>query len=315
MRVAVSLSSMRAFLAIVSLAAAAPAEAAMHALIITGLAGEAQQVERQVAELEGWRKIFASSGVAEADVTVIRSLHSAADPAAAGKPPVHQQVLDHLAAWKQNLDADDDICLVFVGRVASFGQDRFFQMRGRRLSAQELAAALDTITARSQTIFLTGPGAAGFARTLAGDRRVIVSATSDDREINATQFGIAWCQAAQAAPEGTFLEWLAAADAKVKQHFTDRKALRTEHALLLVGRRPEVEAPFAVALTGEERAAWTLARPSVPVVGVAAVVGTPAPRPAVAAVRPAAAPLRRGAEEPVPPESPAERPPDPPVRR
>lgn len=285
------------------------ATAAVRVLIVTGLAGEAEQVERQVAELDDWRKIFAASGVAESELTVIRSPHLAADAAAAGKPPVHRQVLDHLASWKETVGADDDICLVFIGRGASFGKDRFFQIRGQRLSAREVDAALDEIPARSQTIFLTGPGTAGFARILAGDTRVIVAATSDDREVNATQFGAAWCRAALAAPQGTFLEWLAAAEERIKKHFQDRGVLRTEHALLLIGRREEAEPPFEVALADAQRAAWTLARPFVPVVAADVALAMAAKPPAAPAdvpdVRPTAPLPLANQEATAPPEPPS----------
>jgi hypothetical protein len=288
--------------AIGGLASAAPAEAALRVLVVAGLAGEAAEFERQAAELDGWQKLFAATGVAESDLAVIRSPQRDA----AGGPPVRQQVLDHLAGWKETVAGDDDVCLVLVGRVASFGKDRFFQVRGPRLSARDLAEALDAVPARSQTIFLTGPGGAGFARILVSDTRVIVSATSDDKEVNATQFGAAWCKAALADPEGSFLGWLAAAEAEVKKHFADRGALRTEHALLLVGRRPEVDAPFEVAVSEEQRAAWTLARPSVP---LAAAPKPPAEPLLVAQARPSPPPPEMLEPEPEPPTQP-----DPPQR-
>mgnify|MGYP006275356735 CR=1 FL=1 len=299
--------------AIGCLSLGSPAQAAVRVLIVTGLAGEALQFERQVAELEGWRKVFSAAGVAAADLTVIRSPHGADDPDAAGQPAVHEQVLDHLAGWKRNLAAGDDVCLVFIGRVASFGKDRFFQVRGKRIAARELAAALAEIPARSQTIFLTGPGTAGFARTLAGDRRVIVAATNDDREVNATHFGEAWCKVALDDEDGTFLEWLAATEAALKKQFADRGALRTEHPLLIVGRQPEVAAPFDVVLTAEQRAAWTLARPHVAVSAAeeAVVASQPRPRPeppAVAAVPPPPPPaVPEDAPRPEPPDEPAAR--------
>ena len=293
------------------------AQAAVRVLIVTGLAGEAEQFERQAAELEGWQKVFAASGVAEADLAVIRSPQLAADANSGGNPPVQRQVLDHLAAWKKTVAPEDDVCLVLIGRVANFGKDRFFQVRGPRLSAKELTAALDEIPARSQTIFLTGPGGASFARSLVGDTRVIVSATSDDREVNATHFGAALCKVALADPEGTLLAWLVAAEAEVKKHFADRRALPTEHALLLVGRRPEVEAPFEVALSEEQKAAWTLARPSVPVAApdapLVAAATKPSAEPPLAAEARSSPPTPTALPEPEPPATP-EPPQEPPPR-
>jgi transglutaminase-like putative cysteine protease len=288
--------------AIGGLASASRAEAALKVLVVAGLAGEAAEFERQAAELEGWRKIFAAAGVAESDLAVIRSPQRAA---AADASPVHRQVLDHLAAWKQAVGPADDVCLVLVGRVASFGKDRFFQVRGPRLAARDLAEALAAVPARSQTIFLTGPGGADFARSLVSETRVIVSATSDDKEVNATQFGAAWCKVALADPEGSFLEWLAAAEEEVKRYFAGRGALRTEHPLLLVGRQPEVEAPFEVGLSAEQKAAWTLARPSVPLAAadaaaIAAAPKPPAEPPLVAEARPAPPPPAALEPEPEP---------------
>ena len=90
--------------------------------------------------------------------------------------------------------------------------------------------------AARQLVVSTTSSSGGALETLKSSRRIVVTATKNGRERNATVFGQFWAEAFTAASADTdknetisALEAFQYAEAKVKAHYADNKRLATEH--------------------------------------------------------------------------------------
>ncbi|MDD2708360.1 MAG: DUF3857 domain-containing protein [Verrucomicrobiae bacterium] len=232
-----------------------------HALIVVGLAGEAAQWKIYQRELAGWEKLLVSNGIEKSRLTIIQTPENKAEAQGAS---TRDKVKLHLEGWRRNLKEADDVFLILIGCGVTRNDQYQFQVRGPRLTGKDFCEALRPLKTRSLTVFATGPGGAGLAEALQASRRVIISATAEGTEINQTQFGLFWIEAAAENPHSPILNLLRATEKKVAGFYEGQRLVRSEHAQLRIGRKEPIEAPFDIALKPEILQQWTLAAPSFP---------------------------------------------------
>jgi hypothetical protein len=132
----------------------------------------------------------------------------------------------------------DSFVLLLIGHGSFDGLDYKVNLPGPDITASELAALLDKISAR-QLIVNTTSASGASAEALRKENRAVITATKSGTERNATVFARYWVEAlrdpAADADKNeivTALEAYKYADQKTTQFYESAKRLATEHALL-----------------------------------------------------------------------------------
>jgi hypothetical protein len=131
-----------------------------------------------------------------------------------------------------------ELWIVFIGHGTYDGRTAKFNLRGPDISADDLAAALNSCQ-RPLAVLDCSSSSGPFITALSGTNRIIVTATRSGSEVNATRFGNYFAHAiadpaADLDKDGqvSLLEaWLYAAR-QVDQFYKDQGRLATEHSLL-----------------------------------------------------------------------------------
>ncbi len=252
--------------------------AATHALIVVGLAGENEEWKEYHAQAEGWKKLLISNGVEEKHLQIIYTPETKTSPTT---ETTRDAVKAHLRSWTKNLTEGDDAILILIGYSVTKQGHFQFQVRGPRLKESDFVESLSGLHARSLTVFLPGSGGVGLAKALAGSRRVIISATAEETEINETQFGHFWLETATEDPKASILELLRKTDRKVVNFYQMQHLARPEVAKLWVGAHPPVEAPFNLPIEKNALTHWTFANLSISSKITTEVASTTPPSPTI----------------------------------
>jgi len=203
------------------------ARADLHVLIIEGLGGEAKYTQSFDNEVKAIR-------AANATLTT----------------PDHIQVLSGdtarletiRSAFKQlggALKKDDRFVCYLIGHGSFDGYEYKFNIPGPDLSGADLAKLLDALHTDNQLIVATGSASGALQDVLKKDSRVIVAATRNGNERNATHFGASFAEAlSDASADVDKNGRISAQEAfdftvrKVKDYFEAESRLATEHASL-----------------------------------------------------------------------------------
>ncbi len=232
------------------------ARAESHALIVVGIAGEEAQGSAWKQEAKDWETLLISRKIRP------RVIASPEGGKVVAGETTRDLVKAHLDSWAKNLTAQDDAVLVMIGYTVTRQGHSQFQVRGPRLTGVDMVESLKNLKARALTVFVTGPGGVGLGTALAGKNRAIISATSDETEINLTRFGPYWIQMLAAAPDEPLIKLLNQCARKVNGYYEDHHFARTENARLWLNHDLVVEAPFDSLLTMPELQKWTLGDPT-----------------------------------------------------
>jgi hypothetical protein len=146
------------------------------------------------------------------------------------------QTLNKLA---KEIQPGDSFGLFLIGHGTFDGTDYKFNIPGPDITANELAALLNAISARRQLVVnMTSCSGASLA-VLARKDRIVITATKSGTEKNAPVFARYWIDAlrdpaADADKNGTVsaLEAFRYADKKTAAYFESEKLLATEHAMI-----------------------------------------------------------------------------------
>jgi hypothetical protein len=226
------------------LALAAPARAAVHVLVVSGLGGEADYEQR--FETLG-RDIAQASLSVAGDAARVQRLSGAAATAAA--------VEAALAALAAHLTTGDQAIIVFIGHGSYDGSDYRLNLPGPDLTGLRLGVLLDRMPAAVPLLLVNATSASGAvaARWLKGNR-VVITATKSGGERNATRFATWWAKALTTTEADrdkdetvTAAEAFDYASRQVAESFKADAAIATEHPQI-VGTDPS---RFVVARLGK----------------------------------------------------------------
>jgi hypothetical protein len=198
------------------------------ALVVTGLSGSSENAERFQKLAADTRAALGKRGISRVEVLEGSVTRDA--------------VLAKLRAT--DAGPKDEFWLVLYG-ISAPGRDGrpAFQVRGPRLTAEDLKAALDAISAR-QCVFIGTSDSGGFVPVLRGARRDVLAATAEG-ESDQPRFAEAWAQALAASPDADFHTLAARAADVVDQQYRAMQLAQGEHARLAdAGSDRVLEPPF-----------------------------------------------------------------------
>jgi hypothetical protein len=168
--------------------AAAPADAATHLLIISGLGGE----ESYSTSFHDWSVSLIDSAVA-AGVPEANVVYLAEDPARDAQRIDGEARKETIAATLQKIAASagakDELWIVIFGHGSARGDEATVNLPGPDLSGNELAVMIDPLKLETIAIANASSASADFVERLSGPGRAIVTATRSISERHAPVFG------------------------------------------------------------------------------------------------------------------------------
>jgi hypothetical protein len=215
-----------AFLLAAILALAVQAHAASYYVIVAGLGGEPDYVQRFTADANELDRIFKTSGESAHVFTLTGGESTAA------------QFRTAMSTVASQAKSDDDFTLVLIGHGSYDGTEYKFNLVGPDLTATDIAAMCDRIAARRQLIVNTTSASGGAIPALERPGRAVIAATKSGTEKNATVFARYWVEALQDSSSDidksdsiSAMEAFTYAAKKTAEFYDSQKRLATEHAV------------------------------------------------------------------------------------
>jgi hypothetical protein len=273
--------------------AAPPLAAQTQVLVVSGLGGEPRYRSAfQETALAIGRAARERLGVGPDDVVVLAEDTTGAGIAARSTT---EEIAARLRVMAQRGSANDLVLIVLVGHGSAMGGEPRINLPGPDLTAQGLAAMLDSLGERPVVVVNTTSASGDWVAPLSGPRRAIITATRGGMERDETHFGRHFATAlasddADRDKDGrlSLYEAFEYARREVERVYQRDQRLQTEHALLeadgdkVGSRQPEFG-------TGDGAAAAAIRLDAGRVTGTGAATGLVATRDslqrAVAALR------------------------------
>jgi hypothetical protein len=167
----------RWLLATSALLATASASAALHVVIIEGLAGEAVYATQFATQMAAIRKAAAKL----ADEQHVQVL--------SGTGATQAAVRTLFKSLANTASADDRLALYLIGHGSFDGTDYKFNLPGPDLTGTDLQALLTSFPGRDQLVVATGSSSGALQDLLKNTTRVVMTGTRSGAERNATRFG------------------------------------------------------------------------------------------------------------------------------
>lgn len=220
---------------------AAPARAQQtHVLVVVGLGGDPLYTE----QFHGWASALIDAamenyGVPADNITYLGERVDV-DPERIDDRSTRDNVRAAIDAIAERAGPTDHVAIVLFGH-GTFTDGPKFNLPGRDPSPEDFAPMLDRLGRRRVTFVNTASASGPFVETLSGEGRVVMTATRNGRERNATRFGGYFVEAFGEGGEEadqdrdsrvSMLEAFTYARLKVLAEYETEGILRTEHALL-----------------------------------------------------------------------------------
>lgn len=215
-----------------------PSAARTHVLIVAGIGGEARYSKEFVEAGRALHDAFVDRfGLADSSVVFLAEDPSRA-PAIDGRS-TKEEIGRVIAALGRRAAASDQLLVILIGHGARSAREPTFNLPGRDLSASDLAAMLVKFPARRIAIINAASASGEFIPVLAGEGRIVITATKSSAEGNETRFAVHLADAfardvADTDKNGalTLLEVFQYARGEVVRSYERDNRLLTEHALL-----------------------------------------------------------------------------------
>lgn len=215
------------WVALLATLAPACAMAALRVVIVEGLGGEPIYTNE-----------FAIEARAIADAS--RTLTSPADVhLLAGPTATRNSVLHDLHSLARTTRPDDQFILYLIGHGSYDGRQYKFNVPGPDLSDHDIAGMLNALPMREQLVVATGSSSGALLPVLAAPHRVLITATRNGGEKNATHFGEAFAQALSSTEADSDKDQTISAreayeyaNRRVQDYFRRQTLLASEHAVL-----------------------------------------------------------------------------------
>lgn len=202
------------------------AHAASYYVIVAGLGGEPDYVQRFTADADELNRIFAASGQTAHVFTLTGEQSTAA------------QLRSTMKTVATQAKADDDFTLILIGHGSWDGTEYKFNLVGPDLTAGEIADLCDRIAARRQLVVDATSASGGAVQAFERSGRAVIAATKSGTEKNATVFARYWLEALQDSSSDTdksdsisAMEAFTYAATKTAEFYESQKRLATEHAV------------------------------------------------------------------------------------
>ena len=170
-------------------AAEAQAAGQPHVLIVTGIPGEprfADAFHTQSTTLA--KALVQRHGVPRERISILAA-DPTRDPAWISAKATKGEIAKAIARIGLAAAPDDPILLVLLGHGSGSGADSRINISGPDLSAGELARELAPLGGRTVAVVNAASASGDFGKVLAGENRIIITATASSQERNETIFG------------------------------------------------------------------------------------------------------------------------------
>src|SRR5215212_1572130 len=214
----------------------APLDPNKFAVIINGAGGEAvyaKQFEEWTGQLS--KVLSERFGFDSKQIKVLTE--KPVDPSVSRATA--EEVKRTFAALKSQLDANNVLFMFLIGHGSYDGKESKFNLVGPDLSASEYNALLSSLPTRRVVIFNMASASGEFAKSLSAKGRIVITATKNGQETNATRFAGFFIAALKAADADTdqdghtsVLETFIYANRLTADFYNRAGRLATEHALL-----------------------------------------------------------------------------------
>jgi hypothetical protein len=165
-------------------AAPAPGD---RALIVVGLSGDDEHAGLFRKTVMTWRTWLTDSLQFPADG--IRVVFGAAgDPSLDAGPATKQAIALEVETIKRGLAAQGRLWVFLMGHGNESGGHGYFHLPGPDIRDDELANLFKDIRCREQIFWITNSASGWFLSSLSAKGRIVITATSPDREPNETEF-------------------------------------------------------------------------------------------------------------------------------
>jgi hypothetical protein len=217
-----------------------PAAGKSRALIVVGLPGDAEH-ETLFASLAGQYRDWLTKTL-DFEPPEVRVLFGKDGKPDLAKGSATRATLEREAAdLREALKPEDRLWVFFLGHGNRDGDQAFFHLAGRDVSAAQLGKLFADIHCREQVFWMTNSASGWFLRPLSAKGRVVITATAADDEFNETEFPEALAAVVKrpaarldADRDGkvSLLELFRHTAAEVEARFASDQRAPTEHALL-----------------------------------------------------------------------------------
>ncbi len=165
-----------------------PSSGVQYGLIIAGLGGAQQYVDRNLAWAQGLYDLMKSGyGFAEDRLTLLVEDPAAMGGLRAGKSTL-EEIQRALAGLARLIRPRDDLFILLIGHGSAAGTGARLNIPGPDLTAATLGEALGEIRGRYTVVVNGASSSAPFIQALSGPGRVIVTATRSGNERLSTIF-------------------------------------------------------------------------------------------------------------------------------
>jgi len=213
-----------------------PVDSNKFAVIINGAGGEAayaKQFEQWTVELSS--VLSDRYGFDSKQVRVLTEKPADATSARA----TAEEVKRTFASLKTQLDANNILFVFLIGHGSFDGKESKFNLVGPDLSASDYNAMLSALPTRRVVVFNMASASGEFIKSLAAKGRIVVTATRNGQETNATRFAGFFINALNAADADTdqdghtsVLEAFVYANRLTGDFYKRAGRLASEHALI-----------------------------------------------------------------------------------
>ena len=222
-----------------ALPAAGGAQGRTHAVIVVGLGGTEEfreEFDDQASRL--YTALVERHGIPAEDVVYLSETVDAA-PDMIRDRSTRANVLQTLGEIAQRAEPMDRLLVVLFGHGTADGGEARLNLPGPDLTPADFETGLTALPTQSLALVHTGSASGGFVAPLSGPNRIVITATRNERERNATEFGEFFVEAV--AGEGadmdhdtrvSLLEAFLYARQEVERHYRTENEMLTEHAML-----------------------------------------------------------------------------------
>lgn len=218
---------------------AAPAAAQSHLLVVAGLGGE----PRYSDAFHQWATSMADAAEGRmglpADRVTVLTEKPDRDPRRVDGRSSRDAVLEAVRRTAGDAAPGEVVLLLLIGHGSAEGEVSRLNLPGPDLTAEDLAKALDALSAQKVVVVNTASASGGFVERLSGRNRTVITATQSPLERNETLFGGFFVEAftgegADADKNGSVsvLEAFDFARREVERDYREGNRMLTEHALL-----------------------------------------------------------------------------------
>ncbi|HEY6375647.1 MAG TPA: hypothetical protein VIX90_09000 [Edaphobacter sp.] len=205
--------------------AALPMRASVYYVTVAGLGGEPDYEQRFTATAKDLDKVFKSSSGAHVYTLT-------------GGQATRAKLTETMAVVARDAKPEDDFVLTLIGHGSFDGVEYKFNLVGPDVSATEIAAMCDKVSARRQLVVNTTSASGGSVAALERSGRGVIAATKTGTEKNATVFARYWVEALQDPTADvdkseaiSAMEAFKYAERKTLGFYESQKRLATEHAV------------------------------------------------------------------------------------